>query len=114
MFLLAASLNLFSTTALGILLATIARSMPQFALLMILVVVPLQMLSGTNAPTESMPLAVQTVMLAAPTTHFVSLAQAVLFRGAGLEVVWPQLLANLAIGAAFFTAALLRFRKTVT
>jgi len=114
LFLLAAALNLFSTTALGILLATIARSMPQFALLMILVVVPLQMLSGTNAPIESMPLAVQTVMLAAPTTHFVSLAQAVLFRGAGLEVVWPQLLANLAIGAAFFTAALLRFRKTVT
>jgi ABC-2 type transport system permease protein len=113
LFLLAAALNLFSTTALGILLATIARSMPQFALLMILVVVPLQMLSGTNAPTESMPLAVQTVMLAAPTTHFVSLSQAVLFRGAGLGVVWPQLLANLVIGAAFFAVALARFRRTV-
>lgn len=113
LFLLAAALNLFSTTALGILLATIARSMPQFALLMILVVVPLQMLSGTNAPTESMPLAVQTVMLAAPTTHFVSLSQAVLFRGAGLGVVWPQLLANLVIGAVFFAVALARFRRTV-
>lgn len=113
LFLLAAALHLFSTTALGILLATVARSMPQFALLMILVVVPLNMLSGGSAPTESMPLAVQTVMLAAPTTHFVSLAQAVLFRGAGLEVVWPQLLANLAIGAAFFLAALARFRRTV-
>ena len=96
LFLLAATLHLFSTTALGILLATITRSMPQFALLMILVVVPLNMLSGSSAPPESMPPAVQTIMLAAPTTHFVSLAQAVLFRGAGLSVVWPQLLANLA------------------
>ncbi len=76
LFLLAAILHLFSTTALGILLATIARSMPQFALLMILVVVPLNMLSGSSAPPESMPPAVQTIMLAAPTTHFVSLAQA--------------------------------------
>jgi len=114
LFLFAALLHLFSTSALGILLATVARSMPQFALLMILVVLPLQMLSGASSPFESMPLAVQTIMLAAPTTHFVSLAQAILFRGAGLSVVWPQLLAILAIGVAFFTAALLRFRKTVT
>jgi len=114
LFLFAAMLHLFSTTALGILLATIARSMPQFALLMILVVVPLNMLSGGSAPIESMPLAVQGIMQVAPTTHFVSLAQAILFRGAGLAVVWPQLLANLAIGAAFFTIALLRFRRTLS
>ncbi len=113
LFLLATALHLFSTTALGILLATITRSMPQFALLMILVVVPLNMLSGANAPPESMPPAVQSIMLAAPTTHFVSLAQAVLFRGAGLSIVWPQLLANLAIGSIFFLVALARFRRTV-
>lgn len=113
LFLFAAILHLFSTTALGILLATVARSMPQFALLMILAVVPLNMLSGASAPPESMPLAVQTVMLAAPTTHFVSLAQAILFRGAGLTVVWPQLLAITAIGAAFFAAALVRFRRSI-
>lgn len=97
----------------GLLLATIARSMPQFALLMILVVVPLNMLSGSSAPPESMPPAVQAVMLAAPTTHFVSLAQAILFRGAGLEVVWPQLLAIVIIGAAFFLTALVRFRRNI-
>ena len=113
LFLIAAALHLFSVTTLGILLATLSRSMPQFALLMILVVVPLNMLSGASAPTESMPPGVQAIMLAAPTTHFVSLAQAVLFRGAGLAIVWPQLLANLAIGAVFFTIALLRFRRTV-
>jgi ABC-2 type transport system permease protein len=113
LFLLAAMLHLFSTTSLGILLATVARSMPQFALLMILVVVPLNMLSGGSSPIESMPIAVQTVMQLAPTSHFVSLSQAILFRGAGLEVVWPQLLAIALIGGAFFTAALLRFRRTV-
>ena len=87
--------------------------MPQFALLMILVVVPLNMLSGGNTPRESMPLAVQTIMLAAPTTHFVSLAQAVIFRGAGVAVVWPQLIAIAGIGVAFFAVALARFRRSI-
>lgn len=113
LFIFAAALHLFSVASLGILLATMSRSMPQFALLMILVVVPLNMLSGASAPPESMPLTVQAIMLAAPTTHFVSLAQAVLFRDAGLAIVWPQLLANFAIGVVFFTLALLRFRRTV-
>jgi ABC-2 type transport system permease protein len=36
---------------------------------------------------------VRTLMLLAPTTHFVSLAQAVLYRGAGMSIVWPTLLA---------------------
>jgi ABC-2 type transport system permease protein len=113
LFLFAALLHLFSTTSMGVLLATVARSMPQFALLMILVVVPLNMLSGGTTPRESMPLAVQGIMLAAPTTHFVRLAQAIIFRGAGLAVVWPQLLAIAGIGAAFFAIALARFRRNI-
>lgn len=54
----------------GIFMATLTRSMPQFALLMILTRLPLQRLSGGSAPRETMPQIVQTLMLAAPTTHF--------------------------------------------
>jgi ABC-2 type transport system permease protein len=79
----------------------------------ILVLLPLQMLSGGATPRESMPEAVRTLMLLAPTTHFVSLAQAVLYRGAGLSIVWPTLLALTAIGATFFVAALTRFRRSL-
>ena len=87
--------------------------MPQFALLMIMVILPLQMLSGGMTPRESMPEIVRTIMLAAPTTHFVMLGQAVLFRGAGLEVVWPQLASLAAIGGGLFALSLARFRKTL-
>jgi hypothetical protein len=45
-------------------------------------------------------------MLAAPTTHFVTLAQAILFRDAGFSIVWPQFVALAAIGSAFFGYAL--------
>ncbi|MDF7782179.1 ABC transporter permease, partial [Klebsiella pneumoniae] len=96
-----------------IFMGTLARSMPQLGLLMILVLLPLQMLSGGSTPRESMPQLVQDIMLTMPTTHFVSLAQAILYRGASFAIVWPQFLTLLAIGGVFFTIALLRFRKTI-
>ena len=113
LFLAGAALHLFATTSMGIFLGTVARTMPQFGMLLILVMVPLQMLSGGMTPRESMPEFVQDVMLAAPTTHFVALAQAILFRGAGLGVVWPQFLALVVIGVALFTLSLARFRRAI-
>ena len=113
LFMLGVALSLFATTSIGIFMGTLARSMPQLGLLMILVLLPLQMLSGGSTPRESMPQAVQDIMLTMPTTHFVSLAQAILYRGAGFGIVWPQFLTLLAIGSAFFLIALLRFRKTI-
>lgn len=113
LFLFGAALNLFATTALGIFLATMARSMPQFGMLIVLVLLPLQMLSGGNTPRESMPQAVQDIMLLAPSTHFVELGQAILFRAAGLEIVWSSFLALIAIGAVLFALSLARFRKAL-
>ncbi|PXV80611.1 ABC-2 type transport system permease protein [Nitrosomonas eutropha] len=108
------TLHLFATTSMGIFLGTVARSMPQMGLLMIIILLPLQMLSGGMTPRESMPEAVQYLMLTAPTTHFVSLAQAILYRGAGFSIIWPEFLALLAIGIIFFMLALTRFRKTIS
>ena len=105
--------QLLATTSLGIFIGTLSRNMPQLGLMMILVVLPLQLLSGGMTPRESMPEVVQNIMLFAPTTHFVSLAQAVLYRGAGLDVVWPSLLAMAAIAATFFVASLLMFRRSI-
>ncbi|MNU97960.1 Inner membrane transport permease YhhJ [compost metagenome] len=113
LFLLGATLHLFATTSMGIFMATVARSMPQFGLLMVLVMMPLEMLSGGMTPRESMPLWVQYVMALAPTTHFTELAQAILYRGAGWAVVWPSLVWLLGIGAVLFSLALARFRKTI-
>ncbi|MGE3873955.1 MAG: ABC transporter permease [Parvibaculaceae bacterium] len=111
LFMMGAALHVFATTCLGIFLATVAGTMPQFGLLLMLVLLPLQILSGAMTPRESMPEIVQTIMSAAPNTHFVALAQSILFRGAGLDVVWPQFLVLLAIGGALFAVSLRRFRQ---
>ncbi|OBU10688.1 ABC transporter permease [Morganella psychrotolerans] len=114
LFMCGVALSLFATTSIGIFMGTIARSMPQFGLLMIMVLLPLNMLSGGMTSRESMPQFVQDVMQTMPTTHFVSLAQAILYRGADFLIIWPQFLYLIVIGAAFFCAALLRFRKTIS
>ncbi len=114
LFLAGAALHLFATTSMGIYLATLARSMPQFGLLMILVMIPLLLLSGGITPRESMPVFVQDIMLAAPTTHFVEIGQAILYRGAGIDVVWKPFLSLLLIGTALFLLSLRRFRATIS
>jgi ABC-2 type transport system permease protein len=111
LFMAGAALDILAMTCLGLFLATVAGSMPQFALLVMMVLMPLQLLSGGVTPRENMPEIIQTIMYAAPNTHFVILAQAVLFRGAGLATVWPQLAALAAIAVTLFVFAQHRFRQ---
>ena len=111
LFMVGVVLYLFFATSIGIFLATIARTMPQLGLLYILVAVPLNLLSGGNTPLESMPPFLRAVMQTSPSTHFVSFAQEILYRGAGFDVVWPQFAAVAAIGGLFLGLGLLRFRS---
>ncbi|EKE69141.1 ABC transporter permease [Gallaecimonas xiamenensis] len=114
LFVLGALIYLGSVTSLGILLATLARTMPQFGLLAMPTFVVMQLLSGGTTPLDSMPQTLQYLMQLVPSTHFVSLAQAVLYRGAGLSIIWPQLLAVAATGSVFFWLAFRRFRRMVS
>lgn len=113
-FLTGAALYAVTVAALGIMLGTLATTMGQFGLLAIPVMVVMQLLSGSNTPMESMPVWLQYLMRTiSPTPHFVAFAQAVLYRGAGLSVVWGDLLAVLAIGTVYFVFSLRRFRRVI-
>ncbi|MGA7657749.1 MAG: ABC transporter permease [Methylocella sp.] len=106
-------LYLFSATALGLFLGTISRSMAQFALLLILVVLVLQLLSGGSTPVESQPVWLQYMTFFLPSRHFVSFSQKVIYRGGGISAVWPQFLMVSAIGLGFFVYSLALFRKSI-
>ncbi len=114
LFMFGTVLYLFFATAIGLFLGTVARSMPQLGLLYMLVAVPMNVLSGNSTPLESMPHWLAIVMQASPSTHFVSFAQAILYRGAGLDVVWPQFVAVAAIASRFLVLSLLRFRSALS
>ena len=111
LFVAGAALYMFSVTSLGIFIGTLARSMPQFGLLAMPVFIIMIMLSGSTTPLEAMPGPLETMMRFSPSTHFVSFAQAVLYRGAGFDIVWPDMVFIVLLGWLFFSGSLLRFRR---
>jgi ABC-2 type transport system permease protein len=113
LFLFSTLLMLLSTTSLGIFMGTIAKNMPQLGMIFILTILPLMMLSGSFTPFESMPEILQSIMFLTPTSYFVEISQAILFRGAGIDVVWKSLISIFTIGIVFFSFSLFMFRKSL-
>jgi ABC-2 type transport system permease protein len=111
---LATVLYLFSVTSLGILLGTITRTMAQFGLLIIPIVIVMYLLSGGTTPQDSMPDSLFAIMQLSPSTYYVRLAQDILYRGAELRDVWPRLIILTIIGSIFFMLSLMRFRRAIT
>jgi ABC-2 type transport system permease protein len=107
------TIYLFTAAAIGIFLGTIARTMAQFALLLMMVIIPMMLLSGGLTPIESQPEIIQPVTWFLPSRHYMAFAQAVVFRGADISIVWPQLLAITGLGSVFFIASLALFRKSI-
>ncbi len=105
---------LFAAAAIGVFLGTIARTMAQFALLMLLTIMPMMMLSGGMSPIESQPDFVQPITWFLPSRHYMSLAQAISFRGAGIDIVWPEFLTVAGLGFVFFAASLVLFRRSIS
>lgn len=95
----------------GIVASGFARNSGQMSLIVILVVVPMVMLSGTWNMVESMPGWLQWLTELSPLRHFIVLAYGILIRGAGLEILWPALLKMLVLGAGLFAVGVLRFRR---
>jgi ABC-2 type transport system permease protein len=114
LFTIGAAIYALVVAALGILLGTLSTTMGQFGLLAMPIMMVTQLLSGSSTPMESMPVWLQyLVQILSPTPHFVAFAQAVLFRGADITLVWQPLAAMLIIGSAYFAIALSRFRRVI-
>lgn len=114
LFMFGASLYLYAVAAIGVFLGTVARSMPQLGLLFLPIVILMVTLSGGLTPLEAMPIGIQYFMHIMPSSHFTRFAMAVLFRGAGFELVWQQIAAMAVIGVVFLSGALLRFRASIS
>ncbi|WP_183192036.1 ABC transporter permease [Ancylobacter tetraedralis] len=111
--LLGTIIYIFATAAIGIFLGTLARTMAQFALLMMMFVMPMMMLSGGMSPIESQPQWVQYVTWFFPSRHYVSFMQAIVYRGAGLDIVWKEFVTVLVMGVTFLAVSLVLFRQSV-
>ena len=94
-------------------MGTIAQNMPQLGMIFILTILPLMLLSGSITPFESMPMILQDLMQLMPTSHFVDLSQSILFKGAGISIIWKKMLIIFVIGAVFFSLTLILFKRSL-
>jgi ABC-2 type transport system permease protein len=100
------------TLGLGLLVSTLARTQQQAMMLSTFVfMMPQIYLSGFVFPIQNMPEAFQWVTYAVPLRYYVTVLRGIFLKGVGLDVLWPQGLAMLAIGTAILVLARLRFRQ---
>lgn len=112
--LLACACCVLTGVGLGTLISTFARSANQTQLISFFVNPPLAMLSGGLTPIEAMPTWVQPLTNLNPIAHFATIARSVLVKGAGLDVVWPNLLALIALASLFVGVSAWRFRRQLS
>lgn len=113
LFLAGTAVYLFSVTAIGVFLGTVTRTMAQFAMLVILLILALQLLSGGTTPVESQPEWLQSLTFFLPSRHYVEFSQAIIYRGAGFDIVWQSFVAVAVMGLFFFIISLMMFRRSI-
>lgn len=110
--LFAVSLILILTgLGLGLLISTVSSTQQEAYMTMFLVFLPMMLLSGFMFPVSSMPVFFQWATLLNPLRHFLEAVRAMFLKGAGLDVLWPQVLVLAAMGGLLLAVATLRFRK---
>lgn len=107
----AALLYIVTGIALGLLVSTVSQTQQEAFMTMFLILLPLIILSGFFYPLSSMPRVFEVVTVVNPVRHFLVVVRAVLLKGEGFRVLWPQLAGLAAIGAATMAAAVWRLGR---
>jgi len=111
LFFLVSFLSIIVGISLGIALAAFSENQRQSLLTSFFINLPVILLSGGLAPLESMPEFWQRVSLLDPLRYYVACVRAILLKGAGLESIWPDVLALAAFAAVLLLVSTSRFRK---
>ena len=103
-------LFLLSALGLGLLISSISNTQQEAFMSAFLVFLPVILLSGFMFPVGSMPRGFQALTLLNPLRHYLEIVRALFLKGAGVEALWRQLLALLAMGVGLLWLAARRFR----
>ena len=105
------ALFIVATAGVGIFAATLARNQAQVGLMTLLVVAPMLLLSGIFTPLETMPAWVRHLMAFSPLRYFIEIANGILLKGVGVQMLWSQILAMGVLGGSLFGFGMWRFRR---
>jgi ABC-2 type transport system permease protein len=105
------ALYVFTTAGLGLFISTIARNLAQVGMMTVLVFTPMLFLSGAWTPPEAMPSWMRTVMYASPLHYYIDTGFGILLKGAGIDILWDEILEMALLGSVIFGMGMWRFRK---
>ena len=96
----------------GLLISTVSDTTQEAFMTMFMFFLPAMIFSGFFFPVENMPVFFQYVTLLDPVRYYVEAVRAIFLKGAGLAVLWPDILVLALMGGAILWLAASRFRKT--
>ncbi|MBI3793557.1 MAG: ABC transporter permease [Nitrospinae bacterium] len=103
---------ILTTLGIGLFVSTIANTRQQALMIgQFGFFIPFMYFSGFVFPIANMPQAIQYVTLAVPLRYMLEAVRAIFLKGTGLDVLWPDAVALLAIGALVLSLSILRFRR---
>jgi ABC-2 type transport system permease protein len=105
------SVYIVAAISIGILISTFVATQQQAVLISVFTALPLMMLSGAFAPIESMPPLWQALSLINPLRHYITILRDILLKGAGLDVIWPNVLPLVAFAVAAIWISATRYRS---
>ena len=105
------ALYTFTTSGLGLFVATVSRNLAQVAMLTILIILPMIFLSGAWTPPEAMPVGLRQAMYLSPLYYYIEMSYGILLKGTGINILWDSLLGLMLLGILVFGFGVWRFRR---
>jgi ABC-2 type transport system permease protein len=104
---------ILSILSLGLFISTISRNQQQALVTTFFFTFPIILLSGFIFPIANMPPVIQYVTYFNPLRYFLVIIRDIFLKGSGVDILWPQMVALLAVGLAVMSLAVRRVRKTL-
>jgi ABC-2 type transport system permease protein len=95
----------------GLMISSFAKSQMQALLIAFAVIMVMVIFSGYAFPVETMPPFMQIIANLFPLKHWLIVFRSIMLKGAGLDVIWPELLAILALGILIYAGTILLLRR---
>jgi ABC-2 type transport system permease protein len=106
-------LFLLTTLGAGLFISTVCTTQQQAAMATGLFFQPFFMLSGFTFPIRNMPVLAQWITFLNPVRYIMEIVRGVFLQGAGVEALWPQMVALAVFGVIILGLSVLRFQKRV-
>jgi len=97
----------------GLLISTVSATQQQAMVTAFFFIMPAITFSGFGFPIATMPQWLQYLTYLSPLRYFLVVLRATYLKGAGMDILWPQMAAMAGLGLSLLTVAILRFHKAL-